>query len=275
MAGKNPALAALLPQPVIRWLRRIIHEAELNEGLYQLRAISDLEFIERALGVLEIRADVTGLENLPDHGRVIAVSNHPLGGLDGMVLISILGRRYGDLRVPINDLVLNLPNLKRLFVPVNKHGTNRPNFPLLEAAFSSDVPVLHFPAGLCSRRRNGRIRDLRWEKSFIVRARRYHRSVVPIFFDGRNSTFFYALANLRRRLGIRANIEMVFLVNEMFKQRGASLWARIGTPIPPTAFHSGLTSWQWAQLVRRHVYTLSEDPAARFGSPPSQRGCAC
>ena len=264
ISDRNPTLLRLIPKPLIRYLKRIIHEKEMNAGLYRLWETTDLEFIDGAMNVLEVEAEVIAKENLPESSRVLAVANHPLGGLDGLAVIHVLGRRYGDVRVPVNDLIMNLPNIRSLFVPINKHGSNRGNLPLLEEAFSGEEAILHFPAGLCSRRRGGKIRDLAWQKSFIVRARRYRRDVLPIYFEGRNSTFFYTLANLRRWLGIRANIEMVYLVDEMFKQRGRTLRMTVGKPIPWQTFDSRFGDWDWAARVKHHVYGLARQPYAEF-----------
>ena len=264
IAGKNPALLHILPRGLIRYMRRIVHEKELNEGLYRLKDVSGLDFVDGALQVLDAEIDLTGAEKFPDRSKVIVVSNHPLGGLDGLALIQAIGRRYGSVKVPANDLILSLPNVRDLLVPVNKHGSNRDNLRILEETFAGDAPILHFPAGLCSRKRGGIIRDLPWQKSFIVRARRYRREIVPVYFDGQNSRFFYGLANLRKRLGIRANLEMVYLVDEMFKQRGAALRAVVGSPISWQTFDKRLNDWRWAQQVKHHVYTLANDPESRF-----------
>ena len=264
IADRNAALLRLIPRAILRYLRRIVHQEELNEGLFGLREARDLDFISGALDVLGVTATINGDERFPRNGRIIVVSNHPLGGLDGMVLINTIGRRYGQVLVPANDLLLNLPNIRKLLVPVNKHGSNRGNLSLIEECFAGGAPILHFPAGLCSRRRGGRVRDLGWQKSFIVRARRHDRAIIPVHFSGENSRFFYRLANLRRWSGIKANLEMVYLVDEMFKQRGAALSATIGRPISSSTFDRRLDDWSWARSVRRHVYRLGEDPDAIF-----------
>ena len=271
---KNPALEQIIPSTLVRYLERIIHQAELNAGLRRLEDTRDLDFLAGALHELRVATEVRGEEFLPTESRIIAVSNHPLGGLDGIALIDLLGKNYGEIRVPVNDLLLNLPNIESLFVPVNKHGTNRDYFAKIEAAFAGDASVLHFPAGLCSRRRGGTIRDLRWQKSFIVRARRHRRDVVPIHFGGRNSGFFYGLANLRRWLGLRLNIEMLYLVDEMFKQRNNTFTITVGKPISWRTFDGRLDDWRWAQQVKRHVYSLSDNEDASFlwtATPETER----
>lgn len=264
IASKSERFLKIVPRVLIRYLRRIIHQDELNVGLTTLAETRDLDFFDGALELLGVSATVRGEERLPDNGRCICVSNHPLGGLDGMLLAAFLGKRYAGIKIPANDLLLNLPTIERLFIAVNKHGSNRENRAALEAAYAGDETLLHFPAGLCSRRTGARIKDVVWQKSFIRRARRYRRDIVPIHFAGHNSSFFYGLANLRKRLGIGFNIEMLYLVDEMFKQRGRDFEITVGHPISWRVFDKRLDDWAWARQLRRHIYRLEEHPSERF-----------
>ena len=113
-----------------------------------------------------------------------------------------------------------------------------------------------FPAGLCSRRINGVIRDFDWKKTFIVKSVEAHRDVVPIHFEGRNSNFFYSLANLSKALGIKFNIAMLYLADEMFKNRHKTFAVTIGKPIPWQTFDHSKTPVQWAAYVKDIVYKL-------------------
>jgi len=204
---------------------------------------------------------VEGLENLPDKndGRHYTfVSNHPMGGIDGVALGSIIGKHYDDrFRYLVNDLLMNLPGLAPLCIPINKTGKQGRNFPaMVEAGFQSDYHLLMFPAGLCSRRRNREIRDLPWKKTFVVKSVEYQRDVVPIHFGGRNSNFFYRLSNISDRLVKKVNIAMLFLVDEMFKNTGNTFPVKIGKPIPWQTFDHSKTPIEWAEIVRQQVYTL-------------------
>jgi len=190
-------------------------------------------------------------------GRYIIASNHPLGGLDGMALIQVAGRVRKDIVFPVNDLLMNVPGLRPLFIPINKHGKNTENVRIIEETFASDKVVLYFPAGLVSRKqRGGVIRDLAWKKTFITKARQHKRDVVPVYISGRNSDFFYNLANRRKRLGIKANLEMLFLVDEMVKQKDKPIRITFGEPIPYTTFDRSKTDSQWAKWVKEVVYSL-------------------
>jgi putative hemolysin len=191
--------------------------------------------------------------------------NHPLGGPDGLALMAAVGRYRNDIQFPVNDFLLYLPGLAPLFVPIDKVNRNTANVNALENAFASENVLLYFPAGLCSRKqKGGQIRDLEWKPTFIKKAVKYKRDVVPFFFDARNRKRFYNLARLRERLGIKFNFEMALLPAEMFAQCGNTLQLIVGKPIPYTTFDKRLSAKEWAQRVQDYIYGLKEDPTAEF-----------
>lgn len=257
LRSKNPRLARLIPSFVIRYLKKIIHEDELNDFLEKCRHLKDVELVEASLDFLKINYDVIGKENIPSTGRYIFVSNHPLGGLDGVIFMYELSRHFKKIKFPVNDILTNIRNMSGIFIPVNKHGAQgKEAARILEEAYSSDSQILYFPAGLCSRKKNGLICDLQWQKNFIIKAVSHKRDIVPAFFSGRNSEFFYNLARLRNLLGVRANIEMLYLPNEMFRQRGKKIALVFGKPIPWTTFDNTKTAIQWADWVKSKSYEL-------------------
>jgi putative hemolysin len=186
------------------------------------------------------------------------VSNHPLGGADGVALGSIIGRHYDSkFRYLVNDILMNLPGLAPLCIPINKTGGQARNFPaMVKAGFESDNHILMYPAGLCSRRRNGEVRDLPWSKTFIVKSVQYQRDVVPIHFGGQNSDFFYKLANFSDKYVKKVNIAMIYLVDEMYKNVHKTFTVTIGKPIPWQTFDKSRTPAEWAQYVQDIVYQL-------------------
>lgn len=259
IASKSPRLQRALPRFIIRYLKRIIHQDEINEVLLNHGDKQGVDFIDEVLKVMQVTYSVKGIENLKPDGRYLFASNHPLGGLDGMILIHLLGKRYPEVKFPVNDLLMHITQLHNIFIPINKHGAqSSQNVKLMDATFASDAQVLYFPAGLCSRKQHGRIEDLEWKKSFIVKAIQHKRDVVPVFFSGHNSNFFYNLAKLRTFLGIKANIEMLYLVDEMFKQKGKRIAVIIGEPIPCTTFDSSKSPAEWAKWVKSVVYELGK-----------------
>jgi putative hemolysin len=172
--------------------------------------------------------------------------------------MSVVGKVRKDVIFPVNDLLMNIPNLKELFIPINKHGKNTENIQLFEDTFASDAALLYFPAGLCSRKQSGEIIDLEWKKTFVARSRKYQRYVVPAYIEGRNSNFFYNLSAFRKKLGIKANIEMFYLVDEMTKQRDKTLTFRFGRPISWKVFDRRHPDREWAALVKEYVYALGK-----------------
>jgi putative hemolysin len=257
--NKNPKLHRLIPGFIIRYLKRIIHQDEINKFLKKNGHLTGLEFISVALKFLNIRYKIFGFENIPQKGRFIFISNHPLGGLDGLVFMKEVGKIFPNLKFPVNDLLMNLVNLKPLFLPINKHGSQaREAARLIEEAYSSNCQILHFPAGLCSRKIAGSIVDIDWKKHFISKAIEHKRDVIPVHFSGRNSNFFYNLANLRTLLGIKSNIEMIYLPNEMFKQRDKEITVKFGKPISFEEFDPSFTHREWAERVKHLVYALGK-----------------
>ena len=253
--------ARYVPSVAVRWLKHIIHQDEVNRFLWESRDKKGTEWLEECTRYLDMTLDIEGLENLPDKndGRLYTfVSNHPLGGVDGVALGAIIGRYYdGRFRYLVNDLLMNLPGLAPLCIPINKTGKQSRSFPeMVEAGFSGDNHILMFPAGICSRKIDGHIHDLPWKKTFITKSVETKRDIVPIHFGGRNSDFFYGLANVCKALHIKFNIAMLFLVDEMYKNVHKSFRVAIGKPIPWQTFDKSKTAMEWAKYVQDMVYRL-------------------
>lgn len=258
---KAGAKARRVPRFVLSWLKKIVHQNEVNQFLEQSSHLSGVEWLEACVEYLDMKLDVSGRENFPasDDGRHYTfVSNHPLGGIDGVALGAILGRHYdGHIRYLVNDLLMNLRGLAPLCIPINKTGSQSRDFPaMVEAGFKGDNHIIMFPAGLCSRRTNGVVRDIPWRKTFVVKSVETQRDVVPIHFGGQNSNFFYTLANFCKRTGIKFNVAMLFLVDEMYKNTHKRFSVKIGKPIPWQTFDKSRTPAQWAAWVQKKVYEL-------------------
>lgn len=253
--------AHLVPRPLVSWLKRIIHQDQINSFLWNARDLTGTPWLESVVKYLDMHLTIDGMENLPDkeNGRLYTfVSNHPLGGIDGVALGSIIGRHYNDhFRYLANDLLMNLPGLAPLCTPINKTGKQGRDFPrLVRATFESKNHVLMFPAGLCSRQMdNGSIRDLPWSKTFVTKSVETHRDVVPIHFSGQNSEKFYKLARFSDA-HLPFNLAMIFLVDEMYKNIGHDFHITIGKPIPWQTFDKNRTPAQWAQYIQEKVYAL-------------------
>lgn len=256
--GKN---AKFVPRILVSWLRHIVHEDEVNRFLWTHRDVEGTPWLEACVRYLDMTLKIEGSENLPDKqdGKFYTfVSNHPLGGADGVALGTIIGRHYdGKFRYLVNDLLLNLPGLRPVCIGINKTGAQGRNFPaMVEEGFRSNCHILMFPAGLCSRKINGRIHDIAWKKTFISKSVEYHRDVVPIHFGGQNSEKFYRIAKICSDLHLKFNFAMLFLVDEMYKNVHKSFRVAIGKPIPWQTFDKSRTPVEWARYVENIVYEL-------------------
>lgn len=256
--AKSPKLAKKMPRFVVNLLRRLVHEKDVNEVLAKANGATGIDFVNIGVESLELKRQVSGMENVPSEGRFIFVANHPLGGLESLVMMQTIDEKFNDFMFVVNDLLMALEPLRPVFIPINKVGKqSRTNAEQLNELYASDKQVLYFPAGLCSRKVKGEIVDLPWQKNFIVKAVEYQRDIIPIYIGGRNSNFFYRLANWRKRLKIKFNIEMLFLVDEMFKQRGQTITLTIGKPILYTTFDKSKTPMEWAEWVKAETYKMN------------------
>ena len=256
---KNPTLLKILPGFVLNYLKRILHEEEINQIIADNEGVNGAEFCHSVLNYFNIKVTIKGVENIPHEGGVILVGNHPLGGMDALAVVDQLTQQRGDIRFIVNDILLNLENLKGLFVGVNKHGKNAlKSLQEVDRLFASEKALFVFPAGLVSRKSKGKIEDLDWKKTFVTRARKYNKPIVPVHIDGRLSNFFYRFANLRVALCIKANLEMLYLADEQFRLRNQTINITVGKPVPSDELHQGGRDHEWAKKLKKMVYSLKE-----------------
>lgn len=260
IAKKNPKLLKWLPGFVLSYIERIVHEDDINEVMCNIGHLDGLEFVDALITQeLKVNVELKGVENIPLEGGAVFASNHPLGGLDGIAFMHALGKYRKDIKFLVNDILMNIKNLGPLFIPINKHGGQaREAMRVIDETYDSDQAMLVFPAGLVSRKRkNGVIKDLEWKKSFISKAKKYKKDVIPVYIDGHNSDFFYNLARFRKNIGIAANVEMFYLADEMFAQRGKKVTIVIGKPISYTHFDNTKTEQEWAEEFKEIVYAMA------------------
>jgi len=256
IASKNKKLAKWLPRFVIRYIEKLIHQDEINQFLTLHGHERAIEFATNGLNEFaKATVTVTNEDKIPKEGRYIVVSNHPLGACDGLALISLIGKYRSDIKFPVNDLLMAIPPMRDIFIPINKHGNNSMNAAKeLHNTFSSNDLILYFPAGLCSRKIKGVVQDLEWKKTIVQKAVTYQRDIIPACFEGKNSERFYRIANWRKRLGIKVNVEMILLPDEMVKQKGKTFKVTFGAPISHTTFDASKTPAEWAAWLREVCY---------------------
>lgn len=262
--SKNPQLYRLLPGFIVSYIKRIVHETEVNAFIDKYGHKTSFEFVDAIIENFGVKVEVYGQENIIKTGRCVYASNHPIGGLDAMALLQVLGQHRRDIKFIVNDILLQLNNLKDLFIGVNKHGKNSAqSITDIDALYASEMATLIFPAGLVSRKQGKEIKDLQWKKSFVVKAKKYNSPIVPVYIDGRNSNWFYNLANFRKRVGITANIEMLYLMDEMYFQRGRTISITFGKPIL-LQYLSGNDDGKTAEKIKEHVYELKHNRQSIF-----------
>lgn len=269
---KQKAPNAHVPGFLIRYLERIAHIKQMNAFLRKYPDVKNYDFIQLVLDEeLGCSASIDGIENIPTDGKpLIFASNHPLGGLDGMIIAQMIHESRssrGDsrpLKVIVNDLLMFMEPLAGLWAPVNKVGRlTKEQAQQQHALWESETDVLTFPAGICSRlqRIDGKwqIQDFEWQKNFIQRVREYQRDIVPIYFEGRNSKFFYTLAYIRKLLHIKLNIEMLYLVDEMYGAHGKHFKVHVLPPISYTSLDTSKSPKEWAEYIKQIVYNQKEN----------------
>ena len=245
---------------MIRWIERIIHQNDINEFMNKHKDDDPFTFSKGVIELLHLRLNLEAIENIPKPPKsCIFVSNHPLGGLDAIAIIHLFREVRPDIKFIVNDLLMNVKTLKDRFIGVDKVGKNAiVSLQQVEKQFASDTATFIFPAGLVSRKKKGKIEDVEWKKTFISKAKKYNKLVIPIHIDGRLTNRFYRLANIRKFLGIKLNIEMFYLVDELYKQKNVQINIIIGDPIMPEVFTLAQSDKKWAQWVKEKVYQLKK-----------------
>jgi putative hemolysin len=252
-------MAKLLPGFIYRYIERIVHQDFINDFLSRNRGKTGIDFIHAIFDEFDTKIIVKGEENIPRSGRHIFASNHPLGGFDGIILIDIVTRYLGESKFLVNDILMNLRLMDDVFIPINKHGSqSKESVLILDKVYRSDMQILTFPSGMVSRKIKGVITDLEWKKNFISKAIQYQRDIVPVHFSGKNSNFFYNLANIRTFLHISWNLEMFYLVDESMKHRNSEITVSFGQPVPWTSLDGSRTHQEWADFIREKTYALPE-----------------
>jgi putative hemolysin len=265
--SKNPNLRKWMPGFVLRYFKRILHEDDVNTFLDKQGDKYGAEFCDAAVEDLDITYDVFGIDHIPKEGGCIFAVNHPLGGMDAIVIVSVIQSVRTDIKFIVNDVLLNIENLKGMFVGVNKLGKNfKASLKKVDETFASDQAVFVFPAGLVSRKQGSKIEDLEWKKTFVTRARKYKKPIVPVFIKGQLSDSFYRLANWRSRFGIKTNIEMFYLVHEFYKLTGKHVPMIFGKPISPEELKSQASDSVWAEKIKKRVYEMEHELDNRMQS---------
>lgn len=264
--SKSSTLYKWLPKFLLNWFKRFIHQDEINEVLKNGQHLKNIEFTNYVIEYLNVSLDIVGLENLPQDSGCIVFANHPLGGLDGLALIKAVGSKREDLKFLANDILMNLEPLKDLFIPVNLFGNQGKKYlSQIKDEYSSNKAILIFPAGMVSRKIDGQIMDLEWRKSFLKQAKTHNLPLIPCCLQGENTKRFYRIANFRKKIKLKLNLEMLTLPDELYKQKGKTLKLIFGKPILPETL-ANIPLNNSVELLKKHLYQLKENPTLEFNS---------
>lgn len=267
IASKNANLLRWIPEFVLRWFERFVHQDELNRVLRTYHGYDGREFAIKAIEEMGCRVATNFAERIPTEGPVVFVANHPMAGMDALSLFAEVGKVRSKLHIIANDVLAHIPQFKGYFIPVNKLGKSAKDSMIrVDHAYAKREAMIVFPAGLCSRKIDNKIVDLEWQKSFLAKAIQYNYSIVPVYIDGANSPRFYRIANWRKFWRIKFNIEMMTLADELFLKRGQTITLTFGNPIDSSIFDKRNTLFE-AQHIKEFVYRLHEDPNATFALP--------
>ncbi len=251
-----------LPGFLYRWIQRLIHEDELNQMMELQHEVGGVAMGQKIIDYLGITCEIIGAERLPKpEERTLFVSNHPLGGADGVIYAALLGAHYeGQLRIMVNDVLMNVYQFQDIFLPINKYGQQaRQSIQLINQALESHLQLLTFPAGLCSRmNKEGQVRDTEWLPSFVRMAVQHQRQIVPLYFEGQNSPRFYRWAKLRARSGWKFNAELILLPSELIRAKGKHYRIYVGDPIPYPTLPSPKEAPAFAQHLRDSLYSYPQ-----------------
>jgi 1-acyl-sn-glycerol-3-phosphate acyltransferase len=256
LAEKAPSLKKWMPKFILNWLKRKLHEEDINSMMIDLKDVYGVEFNNRGLEKLGANILSVNSHFIPQKGGIILAANHPLGGLDGMAFVKAIAEVRPDIHFVVNDVLKNLKNYGDVFIGINKiKTTSATSLRTIESVLMTEEAIGFFPAGLVSRKQNGVIMDLDWKKSFVTQAIDHKRMIVPVFIEGQNSRFFYNFARFRKRIGIKANIEMLFLPDEMFKQRGNTIKVHFSKAFDPTILDKSKTHKGWTDHIKKFIYS--------------------
>lgn len=241
----------------LSFLRRITHEQEVNRFLEQHSQLTGFDFIDEVLDYFNFSYSISNRHrhNIPATGRVVIVANHPLGALDGLSLLKMVGEVRRDVKIVANDMLLNFSALSSLFLPVDNlsKSTRKSSVGNIIDSLNRDEAVIVFPAGEVSRIRPSGVRDGKWNSGFLNFAKKTNAPVLPVFVGARNSSLFYSASMVYKPLS------GMMLAHEMFNKNSKTIQICVGEPIPYLQIEAlPLVKAEKAKLLRRHLYRLAK-----------------
>jgi len=257
---KIPDIYKKIPGVLIRLMEKVIRQADMNRMIHESSHLNGIPLVDWVLDQFGVNIVVKGKKLIPKKGRYIYPANHPIGGLDGLAIVSVVAKIHPLIKFVANDLLRVIKGFDSISLYIARFGQiNRRNAILINKTLASEAQLLVQPAGTVSKRNPVKIRDLAWNKFFIHKAIQYKRDVIPIHVQARNSRLFYNIASFRKIFRIKSNLEMFLLPREMFNKSGKTITITFGIPIAYKTFDDSRTHLEWAQKVREYVYVLGSE----------------
>ena len=249
-------------------LKYLLHEKEFIQFQKEQPYTEGIDFVDQVLDYFNFSYSITqrDRERIPASGRVVIVSNHPIGSLDGLALIQLVRHIRPDVKILANDMLMTLKPLQKLLLPVNNMGGKTPkqNLTNITQYLEQEGAVIIFPAGEVSRMKLSGVKDGKWHSGFVGIARTAKAPVLPLFVDARNSISFYLTSMLYKPLAT------LLLVKEMTKQSKKTVTIKAGDMIPVEQFSQlQLAKKEVARLFRKHLYRIGSDRKPVFSTQAS------
>lgn len=260
VVDKFPGFASkpsLIRRPAISFLRRLIHEKKINAFLETHRGCKNFEFIDKVFEYFDFSYSVNASDrkNIPSFGRVLIFANHPIGSLDGLAILRLVGEIRPDVKIIANDMLTRLETIDDLIIPLDNMtgGSPRRAYKKVIEALNNEEAVIVFPAGEVSRASPTGVKDSRWLPGFVNFARRGNAPLLPIYIHAKNSLLFYGVSLMFKPLGT------ALLVREMFNKQSRVIRFSVGQAIPRQALESkGLHDRTLVKRLRQYLYKLSK-----------------
>ena len=267
---KIPDIYKKIPGVLIRLMEKVIRQADMNRMIHESSHLNGIPLVDWVLDQFGVNIVVKGKKLIPKKGRYIYPANHPIGGLDGLAIVSVVAKIHPLIKFVANDLLRVIKGFDSISLYIARFGQiNRRNAILINKTLASEAQLLVQPAGTVSKRNPVKISDLAWNKFFIHKAIQYKRDVIPVHVQARNSRLFYNIASFRKIFRIKSNMEMFLLPREMFNKSGKTITITFGIPIAYKTFDDSRTHLEWAQKVREYVYVLGSEKFSSANTIPA------
>lgn len=252
-----------LSKSILNIAKKIVHEEHINDFLIKNSHLKGFEFVDAVLDYFDFDYTVSSndLQNIPTSGKVVIIANHPLGGLDALCLLKLIGSIRQDVKIVANDFLVGFEALKTLMIPIDnfKNRQSKNDIKAVYEALNNDEAIIIFPAGEVSRASAKGIKDPIWNKGFLNFAVNSNAPILPIFIDGKNSKIFYTISVINK------TFSTLLLSHEMFKKKSKNINIKIGELISNEHIKpKGIDKKYLINLYKKHLYSLKKTKKSFF-----------